>query len=53
MEKKFNLLLRSYLNESTIAQSTVERYGGGHINETYLVTHSGNGEKRSPGFSFK
>jgi hypothetical protein len=38
MEKKFNLLLRSYLNESTIAQSTVERYGGGHINETYLVT---------------
>ncbi|MBR4889270.1 MAG: aminoglycoside phosphotransferase family protein, partial [Clostridia bacterium] len=38
MEKKFNLLLRSYLSENAIAQSTVVRYGGGHINETYLVT---------------
>ena len=38
MEPNMNALLRTYLNETDAANATVERFGGGHINSTYLVT---------------
>ena len=41
MEKKTEALLRAYFDDAAMQELTFERFGGGHINETYLITIPG------------